>query len=257
MKQIFFLFATLIISSTAYGWGQKGHDTVAYIAECNLTPEAYKKVTASLGGHSLVYFANWMDNASHTPAYAYTKTWHYVNIDEGDTYETSEKNEDGDVLVAINSIVDKLKSHTLAPEEENINLRMLIHLVGDMHAPLHCGHKSDLGGNRIYVKHFNSDKKLHSIWDSALVEAAHKWSYTEWQQQIDKFCSDELRAKYTRGTPRDWLEETFQSCADIYHNTPSGTNISYDYIAHYAPLIESRLLAGGIRLATLLNEIYK
>ena len=53
-----------------------GHDTVAYIAEKHLSEAAADSVASLLDGKSPVYWANWLDNASHTPDYAYTKTWH-------------------------------------------------------------------------------------------------------------------------------------------------------------------------------------
>ena len=86
MKKLLILVCALCSCLTSFGWGQKGHDTIAYIAECNLDPDVYAKVVKALGNHSLVYYANWMDNASHTPEYRYTKTWHYANVDKGFTY---------------------------------------------------------------------------------------------------------------------------------------------------------------------------
>ena len=59
--------AALCIIPDAFGWGQKGHDVVAYIAECHLSRRAARRVTRALEGRSPVYYANWMDNASHTP----------------------------------------------------------------------------------------------------------------------------------------------------------------------------------------------
>ena len=173
----------LCIVPDAFGWGQKGHDVVACIAECHLSRRAARRVTRALEGHSPVYYANWMDNASHTPEYAYSSTWHYANIDEGYTYETMPRNEAGDIVTALHDIIDDLRKGGLTPEEENIRLRMLVHLVGDLHCPMHAGHKSDLGGNTVSVLYFDTPTKLHTIWDTQLVESAHKWSYTEWQRQ--------------------------------------------------------------------------
>ncbi|WP_438589297.1 hypothetical protein [Duncaniella dubosii] len=72
--------------------GQKGHDVTAfYSPKIILRPQP--------GGLSIrcsrpfeVYWANWLDNASHTPKYAYTKTWHYKNVDEGERYEEAQAN---------------------------------------------------------------------------------------------------------------------------------------------------------------------
>lgn len=256
MKKLFILFISLFLSVNAFGWGQKGHDVIAYIAECNLTPSVLAKVEKILEGHSPVYYANWMDNASHTPEYSYTKTWHYINIDEGETLESMKKNPKGDVLEAVNSIVEKLKRGALSPEEENFNLKMLIHLVGDMHCPMHAGRLIDKGGNKRPVKMFSRNTNLHSIWDTSLPESAHKWSYSEWQEQIDRLTGDEM-VMIQEGTPEDWFKETHKICTEIYDFTPEGAYVSYDYIDKYAPVVELQFLRAGHRLAKLLNEIYK
>lgn len=256
MKKIILLFACILFARGAFAWGQKGHDVTAYIAECHLTPEAAEKIDKMLGGHSPVYYANWLDIASHTPEYAYTRTWHYLNVDEGKTLETMPKNADGDVLAAITRIVAELKQGGLAPEEETLRLKMLIHLMGDMHCPMHTGRLSDLGGNLRPVLFFGRETNLHSAWDTDIPEAAHRWSYTEWQEQIDRLTDDEA-VLIQAGEPADWLEETLAICTQIYADTPEGSNIAYDYVFQATPIIERQFLRGGYRLARLLNEIYR
>lgn len=255
MKKLFIFLAGLLAAQSVLAWGQKGHDVTAYIAECHLTPEAAEKIDKVLGGHSLVYFANWLDIASHTPEYAYTSSWHYLNIDAGKTLGTMPKNPDGDVLEAVTSIAEKLRARDLTPEEELIHLKMLIHLMGDMHCPMHTGRLDDLGGNKRPVLVFGKASNLHSAWDTAIVEAAHRWSYTEWQEQTDRLSDDEA-VLIQAGEPRDWLIETHAICRAIYEATPEGTNISYDYVDRATPVIELQFIRGGYRLARLLNEIY-
>lgn len=255
MKQIIFILLSVLFAQGAFAWGQKGHDVTAYIAECHLTPQAAARVDKLLGGHSPVYYSNWLDIASHQPEYAYTKTWHYLNIDEGQTFETMPKNTDGDVVTAIDSIVEKLKAGGLTPEEEALNLKMLIHLVGDIHCPMHMGRLSDLGGNKRPVLFFRDPTNLHSVWDSALVEAAHRWSFTEWQQQIDRLSEAEI-AEIQAANPEEWAKETHAICVEVYAKTPEGSTISYDYIAEATPVVERQFLRGGYRLARLLNDIY-
>ena len=133
---------------------------------------------------------------------------------------------------------------------------MLIHLVGDMHCPMHLGRLSDLGGNRRPVRFFNRETSLHSAWDTNLPEAVHNWSYTEWQEQIDRLTDDEA-AEITAGEPADWVKETHAICEEVYASSPEGTKIEYDYIFKYTPVIEKQFLRGGRRLARLLNEIYR
>lgn len=255
MRNLFVLLACILCVRGAYGWGQKGHDVTAYIAECHLTPAAAAKIDKVLGGHSPVYYANWMDIASHTPRYDHTRTWHYLNVDAEQTLESMPRNPKGDVLTAVTSIVEKLKAGGLSPEEEALQLKMLIHLMGDMHCPMHLGRLSDLGGNLRPVLMFGRQTNLHSVWDTAIPEAAHKWSYTEWREQIDRL--DETEAAAVRaGEPADWIAESLAICRDIYADTPEGTKISYDYVDKYTPVIERQFLRGGHRLARLLNEIY-
>ena len=257
MKRFLIAIVALCTTLSSFGWGQNGHDVVAYIAECNLTPEVYQKVVKKLGNHSLVYFANWLDNASYSDQYRYTKSWHYANVDEGFTYDTMTKNEKGDMVTAIESLIAELKSGKLSAEQENVRLRMLIHLVGDIHRPMHAGHLSDRGGNEVNVKFFNRDTKLHKVWDSELVEAAHKWSYTEWEQQLNRSCTAEEKAKLAQGKAKDWLDQSHAIATEIYKATPDKSRISYDYIAYYTPVVEKQLLSGGVRLANILNELYK
>ena len=209
-----------------------------------------------LGGHSMVYVANWMDNASHTEEYAYTKTWHYVNVDPDEgSYRNATKEKKGDVVVAIDTIVANLKSGELAPEEECAQLMMLIHLVGDMHCQMHAGHKRDRGGNGTNVKYFGSQKKLHSVCDSDIIESAHRWSHTEWQVQIDRATRKQKKA-IMQGTPVEWIEECVALAADVYARSTTGENLSYNYVAHYAPVLEEQLLKAGVRLAAILDDIY-
>ena len=134
---------------------------------------------------------------------------------------------------------------------------MLIHLVGDVHCPMHAGHLSDRGGNNVVVKFFNNDIKLHKLWDTELVEAAHKWSYTEWEQQLNRYCTEEQKAKLANGTAKDWLDESHKIATEIYKVSPEKGKLYYDYITYYTPVIEKQLLSGGLRLAKVLNELYE
>ena len=86
MKKLSVCLLTAVLScwcATAFGWGKIGHDAIAYIAECNLTPKAKKNIEKYLGGRSIVYYASWMDQVRHTPAYRHTNTWHTNKVDAG------------------------------------------------------------------------------------------------------------------------------------------------------------------------------
>ena len=255
MKRYAFILTLIFTASQAFGWGQKGHDTVAYIAETHLSEAAADSVASLLDGKSPVYWANWLDNASHTDKYAYTKTWHYKNIDAGTAYEDAPLNEKGDVVNATREQISILSDPRSTRDQKVLALKILIHVVGDMHQPMHMGHLSDLGGNKVPVKFFDRETNLHSIWDSNLMNSGHSWSYTEWANQIDRL-SEEAQAIETAGNIDDWARQTLDIATRAYNYFPKGAKVSYDQIAAWTPVIEEQLLRGGLRLARILNAIY-
>ena len=236
----------------SFGWSQKGHDTVAFIAENHLTPATKAAVDSLLDGKSIVYWSNWLDNASHTPEYAYSKTWHYKNIDADQSFRSAPLLPSGDIVRAINEQVAVLADTNMDNSRRALALKIVTHLLGDIHQPMHLGHASDRGGNSWTVKYFKQPTNLHSLWDSRLVESGHKWSYTEWQQQIDRATPAE-QLVIISGNIDDWARDTYIICGDVYAKTPKNTVISYDYIATWTPTVEQQLLKAGLRLARILN----
>lgn len=101
MKKYFLSIVFAAVTFAAGAWSQKGHDVTAYIAEQHLTPAARAAVDSIFDGRSMVYWANWLDNASHQMDHAYTKTWHYKNIDADETYESAQANPAGDAVTAL------------------------------------------------------------------------------------------------------------------------------------------------------------
>lgn len=247
-----------------YGWGQKGHDVTAAVATLHLTRESREMVRNLFEGKSLMYWANWMDNASHSSHYANTLTWHYVNVDDGenaDSVITSARTDSTHIVWAIGHQVEVLKSELSTRTERQVALRMLVHLVGDIHQPMHVGHRSDRGGNEYPVVYFGATTDLHTVWDTRLVESAHAWSYTEWAKEIDSPVIEEngnrfdLYRIYAQGSPADWALETHRVARDIYTTTPQGSSLSYDWVAQWTPVLEQQLHKAGCRLAMLINEI--
>lgn len=256
IRNILFVAAlSVAMPLTAFGWGQKGHDVTCAIARKHLTKKTQKKIDYILDGKSIVYWANWMDSASNTPQYRYTKTWHYKNIDAGETYENALKSESGDVETAINAQIDALRKGGLNKEAQALALKMLVHFIGDIHCPMHMGHRSDRGGNNWQVQFFNSGKNLHRIWDTDIIESARKWTYSEWVEELDVQDKAKL-AGIAKGSVSDWGRETFAIATDIYNTTPAGSKLSYDYVNKWTPVIENQLLKGGVRLASVLNAIF-
>lgn len=255
MKHFLLIPLIALSSLTAFGWGQKGHDVTATIAEHHLTPAAKAAVDTILEGRSMVYWANWLDNASHTPDYAYTKTWHYKNIDDGVRYEEAPANPAGDIVTAIKSQIETLSAPDATAAQRNLAMKILVHIVGDMHQPMHMGHATDLGGNRVKVRFFGRNANLHSIWDSSIPESGHKWSYTEWREQLDRVTPEEETA-ITEGSVDDWAKQTQAIAAQVYRAFPADTSVSYNEVAEWTPTVERQFLYGGLRLAHILNGIF-
>ena len=268
MKRFFtaFLCISLLLSSiSSYAWGPKGHDVVAAIAEQHLTKKARKALNELLDGKSIVYYSSWMDNIQNSPywenGYNKTKTWHYANVDKGLTYQTMKKNENGDVVTGLEFLTKELTENydNLTDSMRVDYVKMIVHMVGDLHCPMHAGRLSDLGGNRMKVKWFGQNTNLHSVWDSKMIDSARKWSYTEWVEHLDR-TSPKYRKGIMRGTYEEWFTETVDGAASIYNYVESldseNPNLSYQFVYDFSPLLEDRLLVGGLRLAYVLNTIF-
>ena len=255
MKHFITTLTALLLSVQFFGWSQKGHDTTCSIAENHLTTKTKSILTALLDGKSLVYWSNWLDNASHTPQYAYSKTWHYKNIDKGQTIDNAPVSETGDVETALKDLLDKLLHSGLTKDDEQLTLKMVIHLMGDLHQPMHMGRKSDRGGNQHFVTFFNRECNLHELWDGIIVERAHNWTHTEWREEIDRLTIEQIK-EIEKGDIHSWAAETHAIAEEIYEDSPSDKKLSHPYVAKWTPVIEQQFIRGGIRLAYVLNSIY-
>ncbi len=261
------IVAALLLTSsmTAFGWGQKGHDVIASIAEQNLTKKARKALNEILDGRSIVFYSSWMDNIQNSPYWEYgynkTKTWHYANVDKGHTYQTMTRNEKGDLITALNYLTRELTENDadLTDSMRVDYVKMIVHLVGDLHCPMHAGRLSDTGGNKVKVKWFGQSTNLHSVWDSKMIESARKWGYKEWTEQLDR-GDRKLRKSVEQGSYEDWFSETVEAAAEIYDYVEridaKEPNLSYQFVYDFSPLLEERLLIGGYRLAFVLNSIF-
>ena len=248
---LIFCAATLMASA----WSQKGHDVTAYIAEQHLTPTTRAAVDSILDGKSMVYWANWLDNASHQLEMAYTKTWHYKNFDPDQPYADAPLNPKGDIVTAITAQIDTLSNPATSHSSAALAMKILVHCMGDLHQPMHMGHLKDYGGNTINMKFFDRKTNLHAIWDSSLPEAAHKWSYSEWQQQIDR-ATPAQEAEIVAGSVDDWARQTYEIAGRCYKYFRPGQKVMYNEIARWTPVIEEQFLRGGLRLAHVLNSIF-
>jgi len=132
---------------------------------------------------------------------------------------------------------------------------MLVHLIGDLHQPLHIGHKKDKGGNTIQVLWHGKSTNIHHVWDIDMIEMWNM-SYTELAANADKKLSKEAISKIQQGTTLDWAIENRIITDEIYSSVKSGDKLSYNYSYKYIGTVKSQLQKGGLRLAKVLNDIW-
>ena len=241
------------MAQLVFGWGQTGHRVVGEIAEKHLNDKAKERISKILNGASLAEVSNWMDDIKSDAKYDSLRSWHYVTIEDNSNYEESDKNPKGDIILGLNTIIDGLKNGKLSAKTEEEYIKILVHLIGDIHQPLHVGRGNDRGGNTIDLVWFWSKSNLHRVWDSGLIDS-QKYSYTELAKVADK--ADSLTIiNWQNSNVLDWAYESMSYRKDIY-NLPSNKEINYRYRYEHWKTVETRLAQAGIRLAGILNEIY-
>jgi nuclease S1 len=246
------LLLLILVPGVAFPWGANGHRAVGRIAEHHLSAAAARGVAAILGGESLAQASTWPDEIRSDPAWDRAKPWHYVTIPDGETYESSVKSPDGDVVEAIARFTRVLQDPQATAEDKVEGLRFLVHFVGDLHQPLHVGKPGDQGGNLVKVTWFGEPTNLHAVWDEKIIES-EKLSFSELADFIDHPTESEVRAWQSGGLP-DWVKESMDLRARVY--AIGDGKLGYLYAYQNGPLVKRRLLQAGIRLAGLLNAMF-
>lgn len=246
----FFLF--IILTTSAFGWGPIGHRATGWIASKYLNKKARKALEKILDGQSLAIASTWMDEVRSDSTFDYMTDWHWVTIPYGQVYDQTEKNKNGDIIQSIEKIIAALKSKKLNEAEQAQHVKMLIHLVGDIHQPLHVGGRNDKGGNDVKVTWFRTESNLHRVWDSDMIDDS-KLSYTELAQSLGQPSKAELTA-WQKDTVREWARESQGYEKEVYDIGNGKLGYRYSYL--YFPIVRHRLLQAGVRLAGILNDIY-
>ncbi|HEA29025.1 MAG TPA: S1/P1 Nuclease [Leeuwenhoekiella sp.] len=258
MRNLLIVLSVLYFLGTdqafAYDWGKTGHRTTAAIANQYLSNRAKRKIARLLGEETLVTVSTYGDEIKSIAAMRKYSPWHYVNITPGKTYEDDVKNPEGDLIMGINKCKEVLSSSTASREDKIFSLKMLVHLMGDLHQPLHTGNAADKGGNDIQVRWFSDGTNLHSVWDTRIIES-YGMSYSELTTNYGTESKEHYKM-YAQGTLMDWLRESQNMVKKVYNSAKSGDKLGYAYMEEYQDLVFIQLGKGGIRLAEVLNEIF-
>jgi len=261
--------AASLIPAPALAWGKTGHRVVAAIADTQLSGLARAHVREILGGaESLDEAANWPDEMRSAPGDFWQKTathWHYVTLN-GIIYDHAPP--EGDALKALDHFRSVLRDPNASLADKQLALRFIVHLVGDLHQPLHVGKCCDKGGNDVKVSWFGKPTNLHAIWDSQLVDE-EQLSFTELAAKLGRHISNQNVLDWWDINPRDWISESGEIRDTLYppsgpkaakgrkkSRRPTVPELSYAYVYKFTPLMERRLSQAGVRLAAYLNDVF-
>jgi hypothetical protein len=259
LRKVSILALFLYLPFSGMAWGALGHRIIGQIADTYLNKSAKKEIYKILGNESVAITSNWPDFIKSDPAYKYLDPWHYINLRSG-LSETELKNYLAadtvtDAYTKINWLTAALKNKELETEKKIFYLRLLIHIVGDIHQPLHIGRVEDRGGNGIKVNWFRDPSNLHTVWDSKLIDF-QQLSYTEYVNSIN-FTTKALRKEWQAEPVSEWIWQSYRHAEKIYADIKPDANLSYDYNFKFISVVNQQLLKGGVHLAGLLNEIFQ
>ena len=257
MKRLIVLtLAVVFAAGPAFGWGREGHEVIAKIAENHLQPSAKKKIEKYLDGYSIVYFAKWMDDYRNTPEYGFTTKWHTAPVNADLKYEDSLLNpKTGNAIYGLEKAVEALENRKeLSDSAIAVNIKYIIHIVGDMHCPSHVKYTTyDWDYSVVIPK--SGKVTLHSAWDAAIIRSTRYFSATEWAEEIDLLSRKEAK-EVVKGTPRDWFHESAEKCTVQFEWMLPDKKVSQDVLNKAVPLIETQFVLAGYRLAHILNELF-
>jgi len=263
------VFLVLACAGPAYPWGKEGHQALALVAGQNMSAQARSHVIRILGNDDLSSIAVWMDELRtavfHTgplgsdpealrfnAEFPNNGQWHYVDLPLGTkAYEPDGPfSNPNDVVHMAEEAVNVLEGGGDKRITKREALCMLVHLVGDLHQPLHVGNgfyevgadgaarlvtdpvaakglPNDRGGNALFFGPGRYDE-LHAYWDMALVA---KIANTE--QVADLAAALQKRVAADGGSwkgtgdyhhwPEEWATESLAAARIAYAGLEFGT----------------------------------
>ncbi len=248
MSRAFFLSVFFLLNAlTSLAWGPEGHAIVGRIALQYLTPDARQNVLSILNGMPIDSAANWMDKIKSNPDYDFMRPWHYLDAPKGEAYT----DKSGDNLVnRLRLTFEELEHKNIyCAEQVKLDLLIMLHLLGDLHMPLHAGYKEDFGGNTIMVQYDTlKNHNLHRFWDEDIIDIMHI---------TDANCLALAQGDGLSYMPVDfvaWLQESRALLPAVYDY--SGFILTDAYMKRNTKNVEMQLLKAGQRLATILNILF-
>jgi len=255
MKKLLLVLLMLpLLSFSNDDWGKVGHRIIGEIAMQNLTPKAKESTLHLTGGRDLALVSTWADEMRSNPDFKEYAPWHYVNLKLEEEYDGTQRSPN--VVTQVTAMIKVLKDKESSFDDKSFALKYLVHMVGDIHQPMHTGRYSDYGGSKIKVEFLGrkSQKKwtnVHVLWDSDLIDD-YKMSYTEYANSLLSYKT----VDFEQGDIEVWTNESHQHAKKIYSELRGGELLGFDYVYENLPIVNDRLYRAGIRLANILNSIF-
>jgi hypothetical protein len=241
----------------AHAWGQTGHRVTGAIAEHYLSGVARANVRLLLGTETLAQAATWPDDMRSDPAEYWQKTanpFHFVTVPAGSTHAVAGAPPEGDAVTALAGFARTLGDPAASAEDRRRALRFTIHIIGDLHQPLHAGRPGDRGGNEVKVSWFGEQSNLHSVWDSKMIDS-RQLSHSELAGWLASSIAPEQVIAWSNPDPQAWIAESVALRETVY---PAGAapKLSYAYAYQHGAALDGRLSRAGVRIAAYLNRIF-
>ncbi len=248
-----FLLVLVVLSSqmAALAWGREGHNYVGEIAFSLLDAKTAANVKSYLDGMDPANAANWMDDMRKDHAYDYMKPWHYVNIEQGQPFVVPS---DPNIINQLEAAISKLSNRgKMSREDIKTNILVIMHLVGDLHMPLHVGYGFDKGGNTVKLEFNGHETNLHRLWDSDILNY-EKIS----EDDCLKVLAGMTKAQKAADSKIDveaWAKESRTALPKVY--AFKGDTVSGSYADANRAVVEKQIALAGLRLAAVLQELFK
>ena len=262
---IYALALAALLPTAASAWGVEGHQVVAALAEDMLTARAKSAVIALLapagGPTTLASVSTWADDVRTLRPQ--TRTWHYITLENDDPHPNPAR---ADTPNAVTALERQLAILAKPPDAANRYareeaLKWVVHLVGDLHQPLHAGEDHDKGGNLAQVKVNRRSYNLHAVWDYVLLERLHL-PVDSLKGMLEREIASESGwlDRNAQGTPAAWALASHALASDCYmlRGKPMRKGIKIqldrDYVRAATLTTLAQLKLAGARLAFALNQ---